>query len=99
MMAGLKGISIEFKNHPEPDGALATFTIDDCLIANNGGPAAARPQILIHLPKKDDHDVNGAFVNYDGYDWHVIGTTVPQMEGNTPTRWDRYAIAERFRML
>ena len=88
------GIDVTFKNHPTTDG-FETFTISDCLVANNGSPNAARPQILIHIPKTDNHDVNNSFVDYEGYEWHVIGTTVPQMDGNTPTRWNRYAIAER----
>lgn len=88
------GTSVTFKNHPTASG-LKTFKVDDCLIANNGSPNASRPQILIHLPKTDNHDVDGSFVTYAGYEWHVVGTTVAQMEGNTPTRWDRYAIAER----
>ena len=88
------GTSITFKNHPTVNG-LETFTIDDCLVANNGSPNASRPQILIHIPKADDHDVNNSFVSYEGYEWHVVGTTVAQMDGNTPTRWNRYAIAER----
>ena len=83
-----------FKNHPTANG-FETFTIDDCLIANNGSPNASRPQILIHLPKTDEHVVDGSFVEYEGYQWFVVGTTVPQMDGNTPTRWNRYAIAER----
>lgn len=88
------GASVTFKNHPTSEG-LETFTIDDCLIANNGSPNVNRPQILIHIPKTDNHDVNNSFVSYEGYEWHVIGTTVAQMDGNTPTRWNRYAIAER----
>lgn len=88
------GTTVTFKNRPTVDG-LETFSIDDCLIANNSTPNASRPQILIHLPKTDSHDVDGSFVDYEGYDWHVIGTTVAQMDGNTPTRWNRYAIAER----
>lgn len=88
------GTTVIFKNRPTVNG-LETFSIDDCLIANNSTPNASRPQILIHLPKTDNHDVDGSFVNYEGYDWHVIGTTVAQMDGNTPTRWNRYAIAER----
>lgn len=88
------GTSVTFKNRPTTTG-LETFTIDDCLIANNGSPNSPRPQILIHLPKTDEHIVDGAFVGYEGYEWHVIGTTVPQMDSNTPTRWNRYAIAER----
>lgn len=87
-------IDVEFKNHPTAEG-FETFTISDCLIANNGTPNVSRPQILIHLPKTDEHEVDGSFVSYDGKEYHVIGTTVPQMDGNTPTRWNRYAIAER----
>ncbi len=88
------GVKVTFKNHPTTSG-FETFTVEDCLIANNGSPNAMRPQILIHIPKIDNHDVNNSFVDYEGYEWHVIGTTVPQMDGNTPTRWNRYAIAER----
>lgn len=88
------GTSVTFKNRPTLNG-LETFTIDDCLVANNGSPNAVRPQILIHLPRSENRDVDNSFVSYDGHDWHVIGTTVAQMDGNTPTRWNRYAIAER----
>lgn len=95
----MKGIAIEFKNHPDSNSGVETFVIQDCLIANNGSPNATRPQILIHLPKADSRKVDGAWVNYNGFSWHVIGTTTPQMDENTPTRWNRYAIAERIRML
>lgn len=95
----MKRISVEFKNHPKPLGGFETFTVNDCLVANNGSPNTVRPQILIHLPKEDAHDVNGSFVLYEGFDWHVIGTTVVQMEDNTPTIWNRYAIAERIKAL
>lgn len=88
------GTTVLFKNRPTPEG-LETFIIEDCLIANNGSPNASRPQILIHIPKTSNREVDGSFVNYEGHDWHVIGTTVAQMDGNTPTRWNRYAIAER----
>ena len=92
------GMSVTFKNRPTEHG-FETFTIDDCLIANNGSPNASRPQILIHIPQTDHRAVDGAFVTYAGHDYHVIGTTAPQMGSNTPTRWDRYAIAERIRAL
>lgn len=92
------GISITFKNHPTPSG-LETFTIEDCMVANNGSPNISRPQILIHLPRIDDHEVEGAFINYEGEDYHVVGVTAPQMDGNTPPRWNRYAIAERIKAL
>lgn len=88
------GTNITFKNHPTTTG-FETFTIADCLVANNGSPNIARPQILIHLPRTDEHEVTGSFVTYAGHDWHVVGVTVPQMDSNTPTRWNRYAIAER----
>lgn len=94
----MKSISVTFKNHPVYD-KLETFTIDDCMVANNGSPNTERPQILIHLPKNDSHEVDGSFVNYDGHDYHVIGTTAAQMDDNTPTRWNRYAIAERIKSL
>lgn len=90
----MKSLTVTFKNKPTSAG-LETFTIDNCLVANNGSPNAIRPQILIHLPKTDSHIVDGAFVSYDGHDYHVIGTTAVQMEDNTPTKWNRYAIAER----
>lgn len=93
------GVNVTFKNRPTLSGDLETFTIGDCLIANNGSPNAMRPQILIHLPKTDTHEVEGSFVTYDGEEWHIVGRTVPQMDGNTPTRWNRYAIAERIRIL
>ena len=95
----MKTTTVTFKNHPTGDGGFETFGIKGCLVSNNGTPNNTRPQILIHLPKSDSHSVDGAFVNYDGYEWHVIGTTTPQMNDNTPTSWNRYAIAERFRML
>lgn len=88
------GLTLQFKNRPTEVG-LETFTIEDCLVANNSTPNAPRPQILIHIPKSCERAVDGAFVSYEGYEWHVIGTTVAQMDGNTPTRWNRYAIAER----
>ena len=94
----MRGTRVKFKNRPVP-GGFETFEIDDCLIANNGSPNQARPQIIIHLPRTDNHIVDGSFVEYDGEDYHVVGTTVPQMDENTPTRWNRYAIAERIRRL
>ena len=95
----MKGITLKFKNHPDGEGGVETFTIQDCLVANNGSPNATRPQILIHLPRNDHHKVDGAWVHYDDHDWHIIGTTATQMDENTPGRWNRYAIAERIKML
>lgn len=94
----MKGIKVKFKNRPVI-GGFETFEINDCLIANNGSPNSERPQVIIHLPKTDDHKVDGAFVEYEGHDYHIIGTTVSQMDDNAPTRWDRYCIGERVRAL
>lgn len=95
----MKTMTVEFKNRPREDGGVETFSIDNCMIANNGSPTSTRPQILIHLPRTDSHQVEGSFVEYDGEMWHIVGVTARQMEGNTPPKWDRYAIAERVRML
>lgn len=95
----MKGMTVEFRNHPDGKGGVETFSVADCLIANNGSPNSARPQILIHLPRAEQRSVDGAWVNYQGHSWHVIGTTTAQMDENTPTRWNRYAIAERIKML
>ena len=91
----MKTINIEFKNQPQEDGSLRTFTVERCLVSQNGSPTIPRPQILIHLPKKFSGTVDGAFVSHEGHDYHVIGTRVKNMETNTPTEWDRYCIAER----
>lgn len=91
----MKTISITFKNKPLEDGTVTDIVVNGCLIAQNGSPTLDRPQILVHLPKSFDGDVDGAFVNHEGHSYHVIGTRIKNMEDNTPTKWDRYAIAER----
>lgn len=89
------GIAVKFKNHQKPDGTFETFTVEDCLVGQYGSPQSSKQQIEIHLPKTCDKDVNYSWAEYRGEDWYVKGTTVKQIESNTPTRWDRYAIAER----
>lgn len=32
----MKATKITFKNHPKDDGTLETFSVDGCLVANNG---------------------------------------------------------------
>ena len=54
---------------------------------------------MIHLPKADSSVVDGGFVDYEGESYHVVGTTAKQMDANTPTKWNRYAIAERIKAL
>ena len=92
----MKTKTVIFKNRPNADGTItSSISVDGCLIANNGSPTMERPQILIQLPKKFKDDVTGAWVDHEGHSYHVIGVSVSQMESNTPTPWDRYAIAER----
>lgn len=91
----IKGIDIEFKNKPNADGTLSSFTIKDCLISQNGAPGTRKPQVTIHLPKGDSASVDGAWLEYAGNTYHVIGEAVPSIKENTPTRWDRFAIAEK----
>lgn len=91
----MKGLSINFKNRPNEDGTLTNLTIKDCLIAPSGSPAARRLQVIVHLPKDNSDNVNGAWFDYDGGTYHVIGTTPANMLANTPTRWNRYFLAEK----
>lgn len=91
----LKGISIDFKNRPNEDGTVSNLTIKDCLISPNGSPRPTRSQVLVHLPKADKSNVEGAWFEYGGFTYHLVGVTAPSMEENTPTRWDRYCIAEK----
>lgn len=95
----MKTISITFKNRPTEEGGVESFTVDGCLVYPNGSPTSSRPQIAIHLPKADARRVDGAFVDYDGESWHVIGTTAVKQNENTPSNWNRYAIAERIKWL
>lgn len=91
----MKGITINFKNRPNENGTVSNFTIVDCLVAQSGSPTLQRPQVLVHLPKTDDSSVEGAWFEYEGSSYHVIGTTSPSIADNTPTRWNRYSIAEK----
>ncbi len=91
----LTGIDIEFKNRPNDDGTLSNFIIKDCLVAPNGSPTVKRPQVRVHLPINDKTRVNGAWLEYDGFTYHVVGEPIPMIDENTPGRWNRYCVAER----
>lgn len=94
----MRTMPVTFKNVP-CRGRFKTITIDGCLIYPNGSATATRPQIAIHLPKNNESNVEGGFVDYGGQQYHVIAVTPKKMADNTPTQWDRYAVAERIRML
>ena len=79
------------------------FEIDDCLVAPITEPANAREQqamqqsrdqIRIHLPKTSTADVSNSDVEYGGKTFHLDSDSVVFMDGNTPTRWNRYFRAE-----
>lgn len=91
----MRGTVIEFKNRPNKDGTVSTFIIKDCLIAQSGTPTARNPEVMVHIPKSSKEVVDGAWFDYEGYSYMVIGTTIAMMDANTPTRWDRYCIAKR----
>lgn len=89
------GIDIEFKNRPNEDGTLSSFTIKDCLVSQTSTPTAVKPEVMVHIPKTSRETVDGAWFDYKGHSYHVVGTTVPLIKENTPSRWDRYCIAQR----
>ena len=92
----IKGTTIDFLNRVNPDGTTTEkISVPGCTIAPHGDPTTGRPRIAIHLPKSFTEDVNGSWVNYDDNYYHVIGTTAPNMAENTPTPWNRYAVAEK----
>lgn len=92
----IKQLTIDFLNRPNPDGTITEkISVVGCVVAPHGSPTMARKLIAIHLPKSFKGKIDGAWVKYDGNFWHVIGTEAPRMESNTPTPWDRYAVAEK----
>lgn len=91
----MTGVEVQFKNKPNDDGTLSDHIIADCLIAQNGSPTGTRPQIIVHIPKSDETDVQDSWINYRGGSYHVIGATVPGIQQNIPTRWNRYVVAEK----
>lgn len=88
--------TVNFLNRPNEDGTVTSqISVPGCLIAQHGASTARRPQVIIHLPKSFTDTVNGAWVHVEGGYYHVIGTTIGSMIENTPTKWNRYAIAEK----
>ena len=85
-----------------------TFTnqnvvVEDCLIAPIIEPASAREaqameqskdQVRIHIPKTSTADVANSSVVWDGKTFTLDSDSTVFMDGNTPTRWNRYFRAE-----
>jgi hypothetical protein len=86
-----------------PTYTTTEIEVDDCLVAPITEPANAREQqamtqskdqVRIHLPKDCEEDVSRSTVEYGGKVFTLDSDSVVFMEGNTPTRWNRYFRAE-----
>lgn len=86
-----------------PTYTTEDIVVADCLIAPITEPANAREQqameqsrdqVRIHLPKSYTGDVGGSTVAWDGKAFSLDSDSVKFMDGNTPTRWNRYFRAE-----
>lgn len=78
-------------------------TVADCLVAPITEPTTAREQqamdqsrdqVRVHLPKASTDDVANSTFTYNGKTFTVDSDSVVFMDGNTPTRWNRYFRAE-----
>lgn len=87
----------------DPTYTNTEITVDDCLVAPISEPTNAREQqaleqsrdqVRIHLPKAFTGDVSKSEVTYGGKVFRLDSDSVVFMEGNTPTRWNRYFRAE-----
>lgn len=86
-----------------PVNTITNIEVNDCLVAPITEPVSAREQqaieqsrdqVRIHLPKAYTGDVSNSDVTWDGKVFHLDSDSVVFMEGNTPTRWNRYLRAE-----
>lgn len=77
--------------------------VDDCLVAPITEPSTAREQqamdqskdqVRVHMPKASDVNVGNSTFEYDGKTFKLDSSSVQFMDGNTPTRWNRYFRAE-----
>lgn len=86
-----------------PTYTTTEIEVDDCLVAPITEPATAREQqaydqakdqVRVHMPKASTADVGSSTFEYDGKTFTVDSSSVKFMDGNTPTRWNRYYRAE-----
>lgn len=86
-----------------PTFTTEEITVDDCLVAPITEPTTAREQqameqskdqVRVHMPKASTEDVGNSTFTYDGKVFSVDSSSVKFMDGNTPTRWNRYYRAE-----
>lgn len=86
-----------------PTHTTQDVTVGDCLVAPITEPATAREQqameqsrdqVRVHLPKAFTGDVSSSTFEYGGKTFTLDSDSVVFMDGNTPTRWNRYFRAE-----
>lgn len=86
-----------------PTYTTQDITVSDCLVAPITEPTTAREQqameqskdqVRVHMPKTSTDDVGDSEFTYDGKVFRVDSSSVKFMDGNTPTRWNRYYRAE-----
>lgn len=86
-----------------PTYTTQTVTVDDCLVAPITEPTTAREQqameqskdqVRVHMPKASTADVGDSSFVYGGKTFRLDSSAVKFMDGNTPTRWNRYFRAE-----
>lgn len=86
-----------------PTYTTEEITVEDCLVAPITEPTTAREQqamtqakdqVRVHMPKASTEDVGGSSFEYDGKTFTLDSSSVKFMDGNTPTRWNRYFRAE-----
>lgn len=87
-----------------PTFTTRNVVVDDCLIAPVTEPTTAREQqameqskdlLRVHMPKTSTADVRNSSFVYGGKTFVIDSSSaVKFMDGNTPTRWNRYFRAE-----
>lgn len=87
----------------DPTYSTEDITIEDCLVGpmtepltarENQALQQARDQVRVHLPKTNTEDIADSTFVYDGKTFTVDSSGVKLMDGNTPTRWNKYFRAE-----
>jgi len=87
----------------DPTYTTEEITISDVLIGPPTQPVSVREAqaleqsrdvVRVHLPKANEQDISDSTFVYDGKTFKVDSSGVKFMDGNTPTRWNKYFHAE-----
>lgn len=55
----------------------------------------ARCEVMLGIPKGDEHDWEDTTVTFWGKTWHTIGPVIMGIEANVPTMWHKKIRAAR----